>query len=83
MEEFVSAFSGIKELMIYKTFPAREQYDAEGSAFALAKRLGALYAENIYSLKTWLKMSVKEGDTVLFLGAGDVYYVAQYLLKEK
>lgn len=83
MEEFVSAFSGIKELMIYKTFPAREQYDAEGSAFTLAKRLGALYAENIYSLKTWLKMSVKEGDTVLFLGAGDVYYVAQYLLKEK
>ena len=82
MEEFVSALSGVDELMVYKTFPAREPYDAEGSAERLSKRIGSLYAENAYVLKTWLKMTVREGDLVLFLGAGDVYYVAQYLLRD-
>ena len=68
--------------MIYKTYPAREKYDEEGSAERLAKRLGnCLYAENVDMLKAWLKNTVREGDVVLFLGAGDVYYVAQYLLK--
>ena len=49
----------------------------------VAEEIGdCLYAENIYALKTWLKKTVKEGDLILFLGAGDIYYVAQYLLKE-
>ncbi len=82
IEEFVSVLSGLDELMIYKTFPAREAFDEAGSAETLAKRIGALYAENVYVLKTWLRMTVKEGDVVLFLGAGDVYYVAQYLLRD-
>ena len=68
--------------MIYKTYPAREQYDDEGSAATLSRAVGSLYAENVYVLKMWLKKTVKEGDVVLFLGAGDIYYAAQYLLKE-
>ena len=73
----------IKNLMIYKTYAAREGYDRAGSGETLSQMLGnSLYAENIYVLKTWLKKTVKEGDIVLFLGAGDIYYAAQYLLKE-
>ena len=68
--------------MIYKTYPAREKYDEEGSAKILAEGVGCLYSENVHVLKTWIKKTVKEGDVVLFLGAGDIYYVAQYLLKE-
>ena len=69
--------------MIYKTYAAREQYDGSGSAAALSRAVGSsLYAETVYVLKTWLKKTVKEGDVVLFLGAGDIYYAAQYLLKE-
>ena len=83
MREFVEALRPIKNLMVYKTFPAREKYDGEGSAERLAEEIGGcLYAENTYVLKTWLKKTVCEGDCVLFLGAGDIYYVAQYLLKE-
>jgi UDP-N-acetylmuramate--alanine ligase len=83
MQEFVETLRKIKNLMIYKTFPAREKYDFEGSGERLAQAVeNCLYADNIYALKTWLKTTVKEGDTVLFLGAGDIYYVAQYLLKE-
>lgn len=81
MEEFVSVLDGLPELMIYKTYPAREEYDEEGSAGTLARRLGALYTENAYMLRTWLKRTVREGDLILFLGAGDLYYVAQFLLR--
>ena len=83
IREFTEALRPIKNLMIYKTFPAREKYDEEGSAERLAECVGnCLYSENIFVLKTWLKKTVKEGDAVLFLGAGDIYYAAQYLLKE-
>ena len=81
--EFVKILRSVENLMIYKTYPAREEYDSEGSAERLAQTLGnCLYADNVYALKTWIKKTVKEGDVLLFLGAGDIYYAAQYLLKE-
>ncbi len=83
MKEFVETLQPIKNLMIYKTYPAREKYDREGSAARLSQTVGScLYSENVYVLKTWLKKTVREGDLVLFLGAGDIYYAAQYLLRE-
>lgn len=82
MDDFIAALRPIEYLAIYKTYPAREKYDAEGSAETLAQRVGSLYMENVYVLRTWLKKTVREGDTVLFLGAGDIYYAAQYVLKE-
>ncbi len=83
MAEFVSVLGNVKNLMIYKTYPARERFDEEGSAARLAGLIGdCLYAENVYVLKTWIKKTVRDGDVVLFLGAGDVYYAAQYLLRE-
>ncbi len=82
-QEFVETLRGIKNLMLYKTYPAREIYDASGSAETLSRAIGGcLYAENLYVLKTWLKKTVREGDMVLFLGAGDIYYVAHYLVRE-
>ena len=82
MTEFVSALRVIPNLMLYKTFPAREKYDELGSAETLARVVGnCLYAENVFVLKTWLNSTIKEGDVVLFLGAGDIYYVAQYIVE--
>jgi UDP-N-acetylmuramate--alanine ligase len=83
MEEFIEVLRMIKNLIIYKTYPARERYDEEGSAERLAKEVGdCLYIENVHVLKTWLRKTAQEGDIVLFLGAGDIYYLTQYLLKE-
>ena len=82
LNEFIDALRPIKNLMIYKTYPARESYDGAGSAEYLAERVGSLYANSIYSLKIWLKSTIRENDVVLFLGAGDIYFTAQYLLKE-
>ncbi len=82
MPQFIETLKSIERLMIYKTYAAREKYDEEGSAETLAKQVGnSLYSDNIYTLKTWIKTTVREGDTLLFLGAGDIYHVAQYLVK--
>ena len=82
-EEFVEVLCGVKNLVVYKTYAARERYDAEGSAEKLARQLGkSLYVTNPQVLKAWLQKTVRDGDIVLFLGAGDIYYVAQYILKE-
>ena len=83
LTDFVEVLRPIKNLMIYKTYPAREKFDSAGSAERLAQAVGnCLYAHNVYALKAWLKSTVREGDVVLFLGAGDIYFVAQYLLKD-
>ena len=69
--------------MLYKTYAAREMYDGAGSAETLSNAIGqCLYADNVYALKTWLKKTLKDGDIALFLGAGDIYCIAQRLLKE-
>ena len=81
--DFVRVLRTIKNLIIYKTYPARETYDEEGSAKRLAHEVSdCLYVDNAEVLKTWLDKTVGEGDVVLYLGAGDIYYVAQYLLKQ-
>ena len=82
MNEFMEALRPIKNLMVYKTYPAREYYDADGSAERLAQMVGSLYADSMYALKIWLKSTLREDDVVLFLGAGDIYFTAQHLLKE-
>ena len=83
LHDFVSVLRTIKNLIIYKTYPAREEYDEEGSGERLAQEVGdCLYINSSDVLKTWLDKTVREGDIVLYLGAGDIYYVAQYLLKQ-
>ena len=82
ISEFVKTLKEIENLVIFATYPAREKVDMEGSAQTLCQKVGScLYAENLPVLTTWLKSTVKEGDTVLFLGAGDIYYAAQYIAK--
>lgn len=81
--EFISALKGIENLVIYKTYAAREYFDSAGSAYTLAENLpNALYAESIKELKFYLKPVLAQGDMVLFLGAGDIYCVAKLLLKQ-
>ena len=83
MEDFIEVLRGVNNLIIYKTYPAREYYDEEGAAKTLADNIGGcLYFETSKELKLWIKRMVKEGDTILFLGAGDIYFVAKKVLSE-
>ena len=81
-DDFVRVLSGIERLVLYKTYPAREYFDAAGSALTLSEHLpDSLYIESVRELEIYLNCSLSAGDTVLFLGAGDIYYAAKQVLK--
>lgn len=75
--QFVSVLSAVRNLLIYRTFAAREYYDDAGSALTLAAAIKkARYGESGQDIEKFLK-HVKEQDIILFLGAGDIYYIAK------
>ncbi len=86
MDDFVFTLKKCKNLIIYKTYPAREKEDVDANAFSLYKNLikgggVAEYAFDKESLKTAIKKYTFT-KTVLFLGAGDIYDVARELAEE-
>ena len=83
MDDFVQTLRGVSNLIIYKTYSAREQYDKSGSAQTLANNVGnCSYADNENDLRRLLSENINAGDMVLFLGAGDIYSIAKNLVKE-
>ena len=79
--EFVSALEGVENLVIYKTYPAREYFDAAGSALTLSEHLpNSLYIDSVRELEIYLRCSLAAGDCALFLGAGDIYFAAKQIL---
>ena len=81
MEDFKRVLSKLPELVIYKTYPAREKFDETGDGKTLAAEIGeSLYVDKLSVLQTYLEKTVKEGDTVLILGAGDLYFAVKFLL---
>ena len=80
--EFVKVLFPLNDLLIYKTFAAREYYDDEGSALTLSQSIKrARYGDCPDDIKDFISR-VESGDTVLFLGAGDVYFVAKQICSE-
>lgn len=79
-DDFVSVLSGIENLVIYKTYPAREYFDAAGSALTLSEHLSnSLYVESVREMEIFLRCSLGAGDVALFLGAGDIYFAAKQI----
>lgn len=79
-KQFVLVLSQVKRLMVYKTFAAREYYDDAGSALTLSKGLKrSVYGDCETDIEQFLS-TAKEGDTVLFLGAGDIYEIAKTVI---
>ncbi len=82
MKEFAAAFRNVENLIIYKTYPAREKFDKKSSAKALYNNIKAesqkniLYAGNLKILYKTIKKVGKNYKNVLFLGAGDIYGLA-------
>ena len=76
-KQFVAALSGVRRLLIYRTYAAREYFDEEGCAFTLSRAVkGSRYGECPDDIIKFIN-SAGEGDTVLFLGAGDIYFIAK------
>jgi len=74
-QEFLTCFEGVKKLVIYKTYPAREKYIIGGSARELfndIKLKNKVYCDTGKVLRGELK-TASNFDAVLVLGAGDIY----------
>lgn len=82
MSEFAGVLKEAENPIIYKTFAAREKFDAAGSAFALVSRIPeASYVQSPEQLKARLCADgLKSDDVILVLGAGDIYDVALGIL---
>ena len=87
-DKFISVLSKVNNLIVYKTYPAREKYDKTGSARVLYLSLisrtenKVYYAETERELKRIL-MDLQGIKRLLFVGAGDIYQIAIKLTDKK
>lgn len=80
---FVKVLNPLGNLLVYKTFPAREYYDDAGSALTLSQKIKrARYGDSVADICDFVS-GAKAGDTVLFLGAGDIYYIAKRICADR
>lgn len=78
--EFVEVLSRCKNLLIYKTYAAREYFDDCGSALTLSQSIkSSRYGDNIFDIEDFLHNAGAD-DTILFLGAGDIYDIAKKVI---
>ena len=73
--DFVLCFKGIDNLSLFREYAAREIFDVKGSAKTLFYNIETAknYFEGEKELIKYLRKEVKTDDTVLILGAGDIY----------
>ena len=82
-KQFVKVLSPLNNLLIYKTFAAREYFDDAGSALTLSQSIKkSRYGDDVIDIKDFISKA-EEGDKILFLGAGDIYYIAKRIISEK
>lgn len=86
MNHFKTCFKGVKQLIIYKTYPAREKKIEGGDAIDLFKNVKIpndfkYYVDNQYSLKKLVLENIEKVDCVLILGAGNIYNIAKNVFK--
>ncbi len=77
IKQFVKVLSPLNNLMVYRTFAAREYYDDAGSALTLSQKLRrSRYGDAVQDISDFIS-GASDGDFVLFLGAGDIYDIAK------
>lgn len=85
MSQFKEVLEGVENLIIYKTYPAREKYDKKGDAKSLFNNLNGknfYYANNFLSLREKINYLKDKVEKVVFLGAGDLYFLAKKLVEK-
>ena len=81
-QDFIKSFRGANNLIVFKTYPAREKYISGGSAKELYKSIkksNKFYCETKKELKNILRRL--KDDIVLVLGAGDIYQIVKSIIK--
>lgn len=85
LNEFATSFSNADQVLIAPIYPAREADDGSISSEILAERISATGVEatalDFDAIEKQLQ-EVPQGDTIITMGAGDIYKVADNLVKE-
>ena len=82
MKQFIKVLSAQSNLLIYRTFAAREYYDDAGSALTLSTKIKkSRYGDAESDIADFISKAHTD-DTVLFIGAGDIYDISKNLLKK-
>lgn len=80
--DFANVLGESENLILLPTFAAREKPLAGGDStdlfFALPRGMNALYCSNYQNLKFNLDVLLSAGDICLWVGAGDIYQIAQH-----
>ena len=85
IDEFATCFKGVHRLVIYKTYPARENPIDGGRAIDLLNSVKNMRGRKFYCyskkcLERTLKDMDKTYDLILVLGAGDIYEVCKKII---
>ena len=85
-DDFIKVLSQIDNLILVDIYAAREKniYGINSSDLADAiNKLGnnVIYCKSFDEAESYLKNKIADGDLVLTVGAGDVYKIGEYLLK--
>lgn len=79
-DDFINVFES-KNLLLLKTYSAREKYDYLGSAKYLAKNLnGSKYLSNYDDARVYIQHYINKGYGALILGAGTIDRLAKMLI---
>ncbi len=87
LDAFARAFHDADEVIIAPIYAARELDDGSISAEILAARIGvegtsARAAKSLEEVEHMLRTMAKPGDTIITMGAGDIYKVADALVEK-
>ncbi|MDO8408352.1 MAG: Mur ligase domain-containing protein [bacterium] len=86
LDEFATAFANADEVLIAPIYAAREVDDGSISSQLLAERVQAsgthARAATFTEIKSILNTEPKSGDTIMTMGAGDIYKVAGALIEK-
>ncbi|MBR1967775.1 MAG: UDP-N-acetylmuramate--L-alanine ligase [Clostridia bacterium] len=89
IDAFISTFKSVKPLIIYKTYPAREEFSEKGDAETLYKNIisvsgeNCIYAKNEEELLSAVLSFKGKFKKVVFFGAGDIYFIAKEFLEKQ
>ena len=82
-EDFVRELKKPDVVVLAEIYAARERNTVGISSADLAEQIpGAVYCETLPEVTAYLKESIREGDIVLTVGAGDIFRAGEALLSE-
>lgn len=82
--DFVRELRKADQLVLAEIYAARESNTIGISSQDLAEQIpGSVYCETLPDVTAYLKDSVREGDIVITMGAGDIFRAGEALLEEQ